>query len=125
MPTKTPSKPKPTARGRTPPARAVARPKQLAHPALGAAIKHHDVEEAADQYVEVRDSRMALTKQGTAATAALLAAMKGRGLTVYRVETEDGHLLVTVEDESKVHVRKEREKKARKARGDDTGVSAG
>ena len=115
MPTKTKPKPKPKARKPAPPAARAARPRQLTVPGTDAP-KYPDVDEAADQYVEVRDSRMALTKRETAAQATLLATMQGRGLTVYRLETEDGNLLVTVEDERKVHVRKEREKHATRAR---------
>jgi hypothetical protein len=62
---------------------------------------------------------MALTKDETAAQATLLAAMKTRGLQVYRLETEDGNMLVTVEEETKVHVRKEKETRARKSRNGD------
>ena len=117
MATKTKAQRKPTPTPRKPAARAP-RPRQPSLPTLDAP-KHPDVERAADAYVEIRDSRMDLTKQETAAQATLLAAMQGHALTVYRLDTDEGTLLVTVEDESKVHVRKEREKKARTAREGD------
>jgi hypothetical protein len=116
MPTKT--KPKPTARK---PASSPRRPRQLTVPGTDAP-KHRDVETAADTYVDVRDSRMALTKQETEASGQLLAAMKAHGLSVYRLETGEGNLLVTVTAEEKVSVRKEREKPARKAAGNGSGA---
>lgn len=122
MPTKTPSKTKPrTTRARATAPASRPRPKQLTVPGTDAP-KHRDVEAAADRYVEVRDARMELTKQETEASGRLLAAMKAHGCTVYRLETDEGNLLVTVEAEEKVHVRKERERRAKKAAGNGDGA---
>jgi hypothetical protein len=91
------------------------RRRQPALPGLEAP-KHPDVDAAADAFVEVRDERMGLTSREVEARDALIAVMKTHGLSVYRIETDEGALLVTVTDESKVTVRKE---KAKRNQGDD------
>jgi hypothetical protein len=79
------------------------------------------VESAAEVYVDVRDERMGLTKREVQAREKLIAVMKTHGLTVYRLPADDGEgaLIVTVSDESKVTVRKEKPKAGARDAGEE------
>lgn len=89
------------------------RPRQTTMPGTDAP-KVKAIEAAAEVYVEVRDERMGLTKREVQAREKLIAVMKTAGLTVYRIPADDGEgaLIVSVSDESKVTVRKEKPKHA-------------
>lgn len=63
--------------------------KQPALPGLDKAVAK-EVEDAADEYVEVRDKRSALAKKEKEASAVLIVAMRAAKLTSYRY---DGHLI--------------------------------
>lgn len=104
--------PKPKARKRDTHA-ARPRRRQPALPGLETP-KHPDVEAAAESFVGARDERMELTKAEVATRDRLIATMKAHDLAVYRIEAEDGNLIVRLEEEAKVTVRKEREKKSKK-----------
>ena len=66
-----------------------------------------DVEEAAEAYREVRDQRMALTKQAADKQAALVEAMKRHKLTEYKFDDDEGNeLTVTFDVKEKAKVKK-------------------
>lgn len=66
-----------------------------------------DVEEAAEEYREVRDQRMALTKQEGEKQAALVEAMKRHKLTEYKFDDDEGNeLTVTFDVKEKAKVSK-------------------
>lgn len=62
------------------------------------------VDEAAEHYVELRDSRMQATEAEVEARGVLIAAMKKADLTTYRDNGADPPLLVTLTIEEKVKV---------------------
>jgi hypothetical protein len=67
-----------------------------------------DIEEAADRYREIRDSRMELTKDEVKAKAALLAAMKAHDCEAYKLG--DGAIVkVTAKEDVKVNTPKDDE----------------
>ena len=67
---------------------------------------HPDIDEAALEYREVRDRRMALTEQEKAAHANLLAKMKEHGQETYKFHDDDGReVSVFVEAVAKCRVR--------------------
>ena len=78
--------------------------KQLAIPGTkGPSIK--ELDKAAEAYVEVRNERMELTGREVEARGRLVACMQKHALTVYRVDADEP-LIVTLEDDVKVKVKK-------------------
>lgn len=103
------------------------KPKQLAIAGTERKV-HPDIEEAAEEYVEARDTRMEWSEQESAKQEALHAAMKKHGLTRHVVDVGGQQQVVEiVAVDEKVRVRRyDPEKEARKAaRKVESGQSAG
>lgn len=75
------------------------KPKQTKIPGTERKDVHEDIEEAAAEYVEIRDERMQYTKKEVAAQAKLLAAMKLHKLDTYRCDREDLEVKIVSKDE--------------------------
>lgn len=80
-------------------AKAPRKGKQTKLPGTERQDTHPDIEEAAAEYVEVRDARMQLTKKEVAAQQKLLASMKANKLTKYRCDQEDLEVEIVAKDE--------------------------
>ena len=63
------------------------------------------VENAADDYVEVRDKRMALTTKEVEKRGVLIAAMQEAGVTSYRYDDR----IITLDSKTKVKVKTDRD----------------
>lgn len=94
----TASKPK-RGRGRPPKARQILLPEMEAD-------RLRDVEEAADDYVEVRDTRMAWTKKEIAASQRLMEVMKEHKLTNYDAADYVVRIDVSATEKVKVKAKK-------------------
>lgn len=73
------------------------------------------VENAADDYVDVRDKRMALTTKEVDARAVLIAAMQDAGVTSYRYDDR----IITLDSKTKVSVKADRDGDAEEDDADD------
>ena len=83
---------------------------------------HNDIEKAAEAYREVRDDRMEMTKREKQKQLELLAVMKAHKISRYKYDDQEGEeLLVQVDEEPKVKVRKTGEAESEVGEGLDDG----
>lgn len=66
----------------------------------------HDLDSAAEGYVDVRNERMELTAREVEARDVLVGLMRKHGQTVYRVAVDEPLLVTLIEGQAKVRVRK-------------------
>ncbi len=65
---------------------------------------NREIADAAENYVEQRDKRIAMSETETGAKDALIAVMKAHGITVYRDDDADPPLTITLSSKDNVKV---------------------